>query len=220
MLKPLGDSSILIQLGDEIDPALNQRVHALDALLQNIPGIVETVPAYCTLLVHYDPFVLTYNETSDQLKEKLTLLDDATHRPSRHLEIPVLYGNASGPDASTGLSTSLESVATTLALSSSELIRLHSEREYTVYMMGFTPGFPYMGTLNEKLIMPRMSTPRTHVPAGSVAIAGSQTGIYPVDSPGGWHIIGHTPLKLFDPTSETPFFFAPGDVVKFIPDHG
>jgi KipI family sensor histidine kinase inhibitor len=220
MLKPLGDSSILIQLGDEIHPALNQRVHALDALLQNIPGIVETVPAYCTLLVHYDPFVLTYNETSDQIKEKLTLLDDATHRPSRHLEIPVLYGNASDPDASTGLSTSLESVATTLALSPSELIRLHSEREYTVYMMGFTPGFPYMGTLNEKLIMPRMSTPRTHVPAGSVAIAGSQTGIYPVDSPGGWHVIGWTPLKLFDPMNESPFLFTPGDVVKFVPIEG
>jgi KipI family sensor histidine kinase inhibitor len=209
MLKPLGDSSILIQLGDEIDPILNQRVHALDALLQNIPGIFETVPAYCTLLVHYDPFVLTYNETSDQIKEKLNLLDNATHRPSRHLEIPVLYGNASGPD--------LEPVATTLSLSPSELIRLHSEHEYTVYMMGFTPGFPYMGTLNEKLIMPRMSTPRTHVPAGSVAIAGSQTGIYPVGSPGGWHILGWTPLKLFDPTSETPFLFAPGDTVKFLP---
>ncbi|MCE7861877.1 MAG: 5-oxoprolinase subunit PxpB, partial [Chloroflexi bacterium CFX2] len=110
-----------------------------------------------------------------------------------------------------------EAVATTLALSPSELIRLHSEREYTVYMMGFTPGFPYLGILNEKLTLPRLSTPRTRVPAGSVAIAGSQTGIYPVDSPGGWHILGHTPLKLFDPTSETPFLFAPGDTVKFIP---
>ena len=128
---------------------------------------------------------------------------------SRHLEIPVHYGGASGLD--------LESVAATLALSPRDVIRLHSEREYTVYMMGFTPGFPYMGILNERLTLPRMSTPRTHVPAGSVAIAGSQTGIYPLDSPGGWHILGWTPLKLFDPTSENPFLFAPGDVVKFIP---
>ena len=209
MLKPLGDSAILIQLGDEIDPTLNQRVHALDALLQASTIITETVPAYCTLLVHYDPLKSTYNEIKDLIEEKLTLIDVSTHRPSRRLEIPVLYGGASGPD--------LEPAATTLALSPSELIRLHSEREYTVYMMGFTPGFPYLGILNEKLILPRMSTPRTRVPAGSVAIAGSQTGIYPVDSPGGWHIIGHTPLKLFDPTSEKPFLFTPGDTVKFIP---
>jgi inhibitor of KinA len=209
MLKPLGDSSILIQLGDEIDPILNQRVHTLDSLLQNIPGIIETVPAYCTVLVHYDPLQATYNEIKSLIEEKISILDESTHISSRRLEIPVLYGNASGLD--------FESVATTLALSPSELIRLHSEREYTVYMMGFTPGFPYLGILNEKLTLPRMSTPRTRVPAGSVAIAGSQTGIYPVDSPGGWHILGWTPLKLFDPMSESPFLFSPGDVVKFVP---
>jgi len=209
MLKPLGDSAILIQLGDAIDPALNARVHTLSALLQTIPAVIETVPAYCTVLVHYDPLHSTYNQIKNLIEEKISLLDDSTHRPSRRLEIPVLYGGASG--------LGFESVATTLALSPSELIHLHSEREYTVYMMGFTPGFPYLGILNEKLSLPRLSTPRTRVPAGSVAIAGSQTGIYPVDSPGGWHIIGHTPLKLFDPTSDTPFLFAPGDTVKFIP---
>jgi inhibitor of KinA len=212
MLKPLGDSSILIQLGDEIDPTLNQRVHALDTLLQSIPAVIETVPAYCTLLVHYDSLTTTYNEIKNQIEEKLTLIDESTHRSSRRLEIPVLYGNASDSD--------FDSVATTLALSPSELIRLHSEREYTVYMMGFTPGFPYMGILDERLTLPRLSTPRTRVPMGSVAIAGSQTGIYSVDSPGGWHILGHTPLKLFDPTSENPFLFAPGDKVKFIPTKG
>lgn len=209
MLKPLGDSAILIQLGDAIDPALNARVHALNALLQTIPAVIETVPAYCTVLLHYDPLRSTFNEIKNLIEEKLSLLDESTHRPSRRLEIPVLYGGASGPD--------LEPAAATLALSPSEVIRLHSGREYTVYMMGFTPGFPYMGILNEKLNMPRMSTPRTRVPAGSVAIAGSQTGIYPVDSPGGWHILGWTPLTLFDPTSENPFLFAPGDIVKFIP---
>lgn len=209
MFKPLGDSSILIQLGDAIDPILNQRVHALSALLQTIPAIIETIPAYCTVLVHYDPLTTTYNQIKNSIEEKISQLDESTHRPSRRLEIPVLYGGASGPD--------LEPAAATLALSPSELIRLHSEREYTVYMMGFTPGFPYMGILNEKLNMPRLATPRTRVPAGSVAIAGAQTGIYPVASPGGWHIIGYTPLKLFDPLSENPFLFAPGDVVKFVP---
>ena len=212
MLKPLGDSAILVQLGDEIDPILNQRVHALDAFLQNIPGIVETVPAYCTVLVHYDPLGITYNQIKNLIEENISLLDVSTHRSSRRLEIPVFYGNASGPD--------LETAATTLALSPSELIRLHSEREYAVYMMGFTPGFPYMGILDERLTLPRMFTPRTRVPAGSVAIAGSQTGIYPVDSPGGWHILGYTPLKLFNPMSESPFLFSPGDVVKFVPTEG
>lgn len=206
---PLGDSSILIQLGDKIDSALNQRVHAMSALLQSIPAVIETVPAYCTVLVHYDSLGTTYSQIKNLIEEKISILDESTHRPSRRLEIPVLYGNASDSD--------FETVATTLSLSPSELIRLHSKREYTVYMVGFTPGFPYMGILNEKLTLPRLSTPRTRVPAGSVAIAGSQTGIYPVDSPGGWHIIGHTPLKLFDPTSDTPFLFSPGDTVKFIP---
>ncbi len=209
MLKPLGDSSILIQLGDEIDPVLNHRVHTLDALLQTIPTVIETVPAYCTVLVHYDQLATTYTQIKNLIEEKISQLDASTHRSSRRLEIPVFYGNASGPD--------LEPAAATLALSPSELIRLHSEREYTVYMMGFTPGFPYMGILDERLTLPRMFTPRTRVPAGSVAIAGSQTGIYPVDSPGGWHILGHTPLKLFDPQSENPFLFSPGDTVKFIP---
>ncbi|MCQ3936926.1 MAG: allophanate hydrolase [Chloroflexi bacterium] len=208
MLKPLGDSAILVQLGDEIHPALNARVHALDALLQTIPAVIETVPAYCTLLVHYDPLASTFSEIANHIEEKLALVDDSTHRPSRRLEIPVLYGGASGLD--------FDLVATTLALSTSELIRLHSEREYTVYMMGFTPGFPYMGILDERLVLPRMPTPRTRVPAGSVAIAGSQTGIYPVDSPGGWRVIGWTPLKLFDPINESPFLFTPGDTVKFI----
>lgn len=210
MFKPLGDSALLIQLGDEIDPAINQRVHALDALLQNkIAGIIETVPAYCTVLVHYDPLVLTFNEVLHWARDKTTQLDDSLNRTPRRIEVPVQYGGASGPD--------LEMVAASKGLSPTDVIRIHSEREYTVYMMGFTPGFPYMGALEERLIMPRLETPRTLVKAGTVAIAGSQTGIYPLDSPGGWHLIGWTPLKLFDPSSDSPFLFAPGDTVKFIP---
>ncbi len=210
MLKPLGDSALLVQLGDEIHPALNARVHALNALLQNsIPGILETVPAYSTLLIHYDPLTLTFDQVSHYVRDKMTQLDDSFHRTPRRLEVPTRYGGASGSD--------LETVAVSKGISPADVIRIHSEREYTVYMMGFTPGFPYLGTLDERLIMPRMVSPRTLVKAGSVAIAGSQTGIYPLDSPGGWHLIGWTPLKLFDPTSETPFLFSPGDVVKFIP---
>ncbi len=211
MLKPLGDSALLVELGDKIDSAINQRVHALNALLQanSIAGIVETVPAYCTLLIHYDPLILTLNQVTHWVQDKLTQVDDSLHRKPRQLEVPTRYGGASGPD--------LETVAVSKGMSAADVVRIHSEREYIVYMMGFTPGFPYLGTLDERLIMPRMDTPRTLVKAGSVAIAGSQTGIYPLDSPGGWHLIGWTALKLFDPLSESPFLFSPGDVVKFTP---
>ena len=211
MLKPLGDSALLVELGDKIDSAINQRVHAFNALLQtkNIAGIIETVPAYCTLLIHYDPLILTFDQVTLWVRDKLTQMDDSLNRKPRQLEVPTRYGGASGPD--------LEAVAASKGISAADIVRIHSEREYTVYMMGFTPGFPYLGTLDERLIMPRLETPRTLVKAGTVAIAGSQTGIYPLDSPGGWHLIGRTPLKLFDPTSENPFLFSPGDVVKFIP---
>ncbi len=211
MLKPLGDSALLVELGDKIDSAINQRVHALNALLQanSIAGIVETVPAYCTLLIHYDPLILTLNQVTHWAQDKLTQVDDSLHRKPRQLEVPTRYGGASGPD--------LETVAVSKGMSTADVVRIHSEREYIVYMMGFTPGFPYLGTLDERLIMPRMDTPRTLVKAGSVAIAGSQTGIYPLASPGGWHLIGWTALKLFDPLSESQFLFSPGDVVKFTP---
>jgi len=211
MIKPLGDSALLIQLGEEIDITINQRVHALDALLSaaSFNGILETVPAYCTLLVHYDPLILTFDQATRWVRGQMERMNDSTHRTPRKLEVPVRYGGASGAD--------LGAVAVSKGISQVDVIRLHSERAYTVYMMGFTPGFPYMGKLDERLIMPRLETPRTSVKAGTVAIAGSQTGIYPLDSPGGWHAIGWTPLKLFDPTSESPFFFAPGDEVKFIP---
>ncbi len=211
MLKPLGDSALLVELGDKIDSAVNQRVHALNALLQtkSIAGIVETVPAYCTLLIHYDPLILTFDQVTHWVRDKLTQVDDSLNRKPRQLEVPTRYGGASGPD--------LEAVAVSKGISAADVVRIHSEREYIVYMMGFTPGFPYLGTLDGRLIMPRLETPRTLVKAGTVAIAGSQTGIYPLDSPGGWHLIGWTPLKLFDPTSESPFLFTPGDIVKFTP---
>jgi KipI family sensor histidine kinase inhibitor len=211
MFKALGDSALLVELGDKIDIAVNQRVHAFNVLLQakNIAGIIETVPAYCTLLIHYDPLILTFDQVEFWARDKLTQVDDSLNRTPRQIEVPTRYGGASGPD--------LETVAASKGISAADVIRIHCRREYLAYMMGFTPGFPYLGTLDERLIMPRLETPRTLVKAGTVAIAGAQTGIYPLDSPGGWHLIGWTPLKLFDPHSDSPFLFAPGDLVKFIP---
>jgi len=207
---PLGDSALLIQVGDEIDITTNQRVHALAALINVSPpvGVIETVPAYGTLLVHYDPLLLSFVQIKNYLRQKLTQVHDNISRKRKQLEVPVRYGGEYGVD--------LESVARHCQLQMEDVIRIHSEKIYTVFMMGFTPGFPYMGKLDDAIIMPRLERPRTRVPAGTVAIAGSQTGIYPIDSPGGWQLIGWTALQLFNPESESPFLFSPGDEVKFI----
>jgi inhibitor of KinA len=207
---PLGDSALLIQLGEEIDMAINQRVHALASLIErsSIPAVIETVPAYATLLIHYDPMILSYKQLQNDLRTKINFVEETSHRKRRLVEIPVRYGGEYGAD--------LELVASALQLSVEDVIRIHSESTYTVYMMGFTPGFPYMGKLADALVLPRLETPRTRVPAGTVAIAGSQTGIYSIDSPGGWRLIGWTPLRLFDPESESPFLFTPGDEVRFV----
>jgi len=206
----LGDSAVLVQLGDEIDLTVNQHVHTLANLITTsaVKGIIETIPAYATLLVHYDPLALSFTQIKNILREKLNQIQENESRQPRRIEVPVRYGGEFGVD--------LESVASQCRLSVEDVIRIHSEKIYTVYMMGFTPGYPYMGKLDDALIMPRLETPRTRVPAGTVAIAGSQTGIYSIESPGGWNLIGWTPLKLFDPSSDSPFLFAPGDEVKFI----
>ena len=206
---PLGDASVLIQLGEEIDLAVNRRVHALAALVEasSVQGIIETVPAYATLLMQYDPLLISFTRVRDFLREKISLVEETVSRKPRQVEVPVRYGGEYGID--------LESIARHLHLRVEDVIRIHTQRTYTVFMMGFTPGFPYMGKLDDVLVMPRLEAPRTSVPAGTVAIAGSQTGIYPIASPGGWQLIGWTPLQLFDPNSETPFLFSPGDEVNF-----
>ena len=207
---PLGDSSVLVQLGDEINLTINRRVHALANLIitSSMQGIVEIVPAYAALLVHYDPLLLSFTQMKAYLRTQISQMEESESRKPRQISVPVKYGGEKGPD--------LESVASYLGLRVEDVIRIHSEKIYTVYMMGFTPGYPYMGKLDDRLIMPRLETPRTRVPAGTVAIAGSQTGIYSIESPGGWQLIGWTPLKLFDLESESPFLFSPGDEVKFI----
>jgi len=207
---PLGDSAVLVQMGNEIDFKINQLVHALSQLIEasSINGIIETVPAYATLLVHYDPLTLSFTQIKNYLRSKINQVEETSHRTPRLIEVPVRYGGEYGID--------LESVASHLQLNIVDVIRIHSEKIYTVYMMGFTPGYPYMGKLDDILIMPRLETPRTRVHAGTVAIAGSQTGIYSIESPGGWNLIGWTPLELFNLESESPFLFSPGDEVKFI----
>ena len=208
---PMGDSAVLVQLGDEIDLTTNQHVHTLSHLIKDssLEGLIETIPAYATLLIHYDPLALSFAQVRNYLREKIAKVENRESPKPKQLEIPVIYGGKYGAD--------LESVARYCQLQIEDVIRIHSERTYTVFMMGFTPGFPYMGKLDDAIVMPRLETPRTHVPTGTVAIAGSQTGIYPIDSPGGWQLIGWTALQLFNPESDSPFLFSPGDEVKFVP---
>ena len=210
-LLPVGDSGLVVEFGDEIDPAINGRVHALAHLLtlEPLTGVVELIPTYRSLLIRYDPLALTYGDIAEWARGKSARADSMPPIPTRWVEVPTIYGGDFGPD--------LEFVAQHNHLSTVDVIRIHSGTEYTVYMMGFTPGYPYMGKINPAIAVPRLETPRTRVRAGSVGIAGLQTGIYPIESPGGWRIIGFTPLTLFNPSRAPPFLFAPGDTVRFVP---
>jgi len=211
-IRYLGDRGLLVELGTGIDPAVNHRVQRLQQILdrENLCGLVETVPAYSSLLVVYDPLRATSQALAQQIRAMCDF-DDATEPEAQRpvIDIPVVYGGEAGPD--------IDAVAAYHGLTVEEVIRLHSGAVYRVYMIGFTPGFPYMGELPEALDTPRRETPRTHIPKGSVAIAQRQTGIYPVVSPGGWQIIGYTPLELFDPRQDEPSLLGMGDEVRFIP---
>lgn len=209
--KPAGDQALLVVFGDEVDLTINRRVHALDRLLAEEPiyGLVETVPTYTSLLVYYDLLQTGYEHVAAALQEYASRLGESADAPARRVEIPTRYGGEDGPD--------IAFVAEHNQLAVEEVIRIHSSRDYPVYMMGFTPGFPYLGGMDERIAAPRLQSPRTHVPAGSVGIAGKQTGVYPIDSPGGWQIIGRTALTLFDPGRDDPFTLAPGDLVRFVP---
>lgn len=206
-----GDRGLLVEYGDAIDPVINRKVRAMAIALGKEPpeGVLEVIPTYRSLLILYDPLITT----SSRLKEELLALEERLPEvqipPPKMVEIPVCYGGEYGPD--------LESVAQLHGLSPQEVIRIHSEPTYQVYMIGFTPGFPFLGRLPEALHTPRHKTPRTRVPAGSVGIANDQTGIYPIESPGGWQLIGRTPLKIFDPERPDPFLLKAGDLVKFKP---
>ncbi len=207
---PLGDSALSLELGAGIDPQLNARVHALAAQLMAapLPGVREVTPTYAALLVHYDPLLLDYAAVRDWALGLAVDLPEEVPGLERVIEIPVRYGGEDGPD--------LDFVARHTGLTPAEVVRIHTSAEYRVYMMGFTPGFAYLGGLDARIAAPRLETPRTLIPAGSVGIAGLQTGIYPLASPGGWRLIGRSGLRLFDPAADPPCRLAPGDVVKFV----
>ncbi len=206
---PAGDLAVSVELGEEISVEINTRVRALEFLIdqKGVPGVVETVPTYRALLVYYDPSIVGYEALCAQLS---TLAEQATTTvmpPAREVELPCCYEGELGPD--------LDAAARRLELPVDELVRLHAGAEYLVYFIGFTPGLPYMTGAPERLTIPRLDTPRVKVPAGSVAIGGIQCCVYSVESPGGFWLLGRTPVRLYDPDAAEPILLKPGDRVRF-----
>jgi KipI family sensor histidine kinase inhibitor len=209
-LLPSGDSALVIEFGNHIDAELNTRVLALDAFLarEKTEGITETVPTYRSLLVHYDPTVIGFSE----LGAKLMTLAAREHLPSgkgRRWRVPVVYGGAFGID--------LEAVAQRAGMTPAEVIARHSGGDYRVYMLGFLPGYTYLGGLDPKLATPRRQDPRLETPSGTVAIGGIQTGIQCITAPSGWNLLGRTPVRTYHPHREPIFLIEPGDHVSFFP---
>lgn len=206
-----GDMAVVVELGDEVRPDVNQRVHDLRRAIEarRIAGVIDLVPTYRSLLVYYNPLEIGRRA----LEQAITALETAAgaiqRPPARVIEIPTSYGGQFGPD--------LGYVAEHAKLTPADVIRIHSEPDYLVYMMGFTAGFPYLGGMSPAIATPRQATPRTRIPAGSVGIAQAQTGIYPADSPGGWQLIGRTPVRLFDLERDPPAVLEAGDYIRFVP---
>ncbi|MDX1476187.1 MAG: 5-oxoprolinase subunit PxpB [Saprospiraceae bacterium] len=209
---PLGTEALLVDFGHVISPAVNGLAISLARQVEqaDLPGVRFCAPAYASVTVGFDPRVTTFDTLAQKVKSLVPLVSEvagATERPT--WRIPVCYHERYAPD--------LSDVLQHTGLEWEELIALHSGRSYRVYMLGFLPGFTYLGSVDARLVMPRKAQPRTRVPAGSVGIAGEQTGIYPVQAPGGWQLIGRTPVRTFDPESSEPFLIQPGDHVRFEP---
>ena len=205
-----GDSSILIVFGDSINPETNQRIASTVRLIreQKIEGIVDMIPAFVSLLVNYNPLVISYENLRTRLEKILQMKTQAAETVRRVYEIPVCYGGEYGPD--------LQNIADHAGLSPREVIDIHTSCDYLIYMLGFLPGFCYLGGLDERIHTPRLQTPRLRIPAGSVGIGGSQTGIYPMESPGGWQLMGNTPVKTYDPNRSVPILVQAGEYIRFV----
>jgi inhibitor of KinA len=206
-----GDRALLVEYGDGIDPVINEKVRAVTALLKkNLPaGVEAVVPAYRSLSILYDPLATTPARLAEILHALEADSRTAQIAEPKVVPIPVCYGGEFGPDIGV--------VMEHTGLREEEIVAVHTSVDYPIYMIGFTPGFCYLGGLDRRLQTPRRKTPRTNLPAGSVGVAESQTGVYPVESPGGWQIIGQTPLRLFAPARENPFLYEAGDRIRFVP---
>lgn len=211
-ISPVGDRAISIDFGQVIDPTINRHIRQTIERIKELQleGLIELVPTYCALLVEYDAMLYSYSEICNiiepTLEENMT---DATNEMVTVVEVPTVYGGEFGPD--------LSFVASHNHLSEDEVVSIHSGTDYLVYMLGFIPGFTYLGGMDPRIATPRLSSPRTLIPAGSVGIAGEQTGTYPSDSPGGWQIIGRTPVTMYDMSKAQAALLNAGDYVRYVP---
>jgi len=207
---PAGDTAVVVEFGDRIDRLLSERVLRLSALVRaaKLPGVIETVPTFRSLMVHYDPLA-TDGASLTVAIENLLDSGRSDAKPVTLWRIPACYAASHAPD--------LAEVAQRTGLSTAEVVGLHSSARFHIYMIGFVPGYPYLGDLPAPLVLPRRADPRVRVPAGSIAIATNMTAIYPLESPGGWHLIGATPIRLFDLRRPRPALLSPGDAVRFEP---
>lgn len=207
-----GDSALLIEFKQRIAPEINAQVTAFAHLLreQHIEGVMDIISAFASIMINYDPRIIGYRDLKERLVTlcKIEACEQAGFSP-RVFEIPVCYGGEYGPDIS--------NIAKNAGLSEQDVIEIHSSKDYLIYMLGFLPGFVYLGEVDEKIHTPRLERPRINIPAGSVGIAASQTGIYPLNSPGGWQLLGMTPVKTYDPEREKPIPVEAGDYIRFVP---
>ena len=208
---PLGDNGILIRLDEDISYDTNRLVQSMSCEIESesICGLQEIIPSYNSILILYDPLVITYDSIISHVNILWNKMNKILLPNGGLIHIPVLYGLDMGTD--------LQYVADYNHLTIQQVITIHSSTDYLIYMLGFTPGFPYLGGMSKKISTPRLEKPRVNILEGSVGIAGDQTGIYPLKSPGGWRIIGRTPLRLFDPTRNPPFLLKAGQYIRFVP---
>lgn len=210
-IMPAGDAALVVEFGDIIDENVNAQVHALARKIeeQHIEGIMEVVPTFRSVLVQYDVFVCSYSQIRDvvhSLADNLNVLDKTA---KKIVKIPCCYGARFGQD--------LSDMEKLTGLDRDEIIAIHSATDYKIYMLGFLPGFVYLGGLDKRIEVPRLKTPRVKIRKGAVGIGGNQTGIYPMDSPGGWRLMGATPIDLYDENRETPILLAAGEYIRFVP---
>jgi KipI family sensor histidine kinase inhibitor len=208
---PLGDTAFIVRFGNAISVQTHKvlRAYKIKVEKANVCGVTAVVPAYTDLMVCYNPMVISFSDLVSELKKLYNETGQEAIEQSRIVKIPVLYGGEFGPD--------IEYVAKHNEISVKEVIRLHSSTKYLIYMLGFTPGFCYLGGLPQEIATPRKAVPRKKITAGSVGIAGMQTGIYPIDSPGGWQLIGRTPVEVFNINRKPEVLFEAGNYIQFVP---
>lgn len=204
-----GDSAVTVELSKEMSEDVNRRIQYIAAATSRIRGVRESVPAFCSLTLYFDPFIISKKTLEKKVRKIALTYRESAVGKKRVFLIPVCYEGEFAPD--------MDDVCTATGLSREEVIEIHTSADYLIYMLGFLPGFPYLGGMDKRIEVPRLDSPRTAIPAGAVGIGGKQTGIYPLASPGGWRLIGRTPVKVYDPERDEPILYSAGDYIRFFP---